>query len=53
MITTRPFGKTNKGNNVTLYTIDSGVARASVMDFGANLVKFEELNDDSKEKDKI
>lgn len=41
MITTRPFGKTNKGDSVTLYTIDSGVARASVMDFGANLVAFE------------
>ncbi len=41
MITTRPFGKTNKGDSVTLYTIDSGVAKASIMDFGANLVSFE------------
>ena len=41
MITTRPFGTTNKGDAVTLYTIDSGVARASIMDFGANLVSFE------------
>lgn len=41
MITARPFGKTNKGDNVTLYTIDSGVAKASLMDFGANLVAFE------------
>ncbi len=41
MITTRPFGKTNKGDSVTLYTIDSGVAKASLMDFGANLVSFE------------
>ena len=44
MITTRDFGKTNKGDKVTLYTIDSGVARASVMDFGANLVSFEVKN---------
>lgn len=41
MITTRPFGKTNSGNDVTLYTIDSGEAKASIMDFGANLVAFE------------
>ena len=34
MITTKPFGTTNKGDAVTLYTIDSGVARASIMDFG-------------------
>ncbi len=41
MITTRPFGKTNKGEEVTLYTVDNGQARISVMDFGANLVSFE------------
>ncbi len=44
MITTRPFGKTNKGDSVTLYTIDSGKAKASIMDFGANLVSFEVKN---------
>lgn len=41
MITTRSFGKNNKGEEVTLYTIDNGEARISVMDFGANLVNFE------------
>ena len=41
MITKKSFGTTLKGNAVTLYTIDSGIARASLMDFGANLVAFE------------
>ena len=41
MITTKPFGKTNAGYEVTLYTLDNGKARISVMDFGANLVSFE------------
>ncbi|MBO5908462.1 MAG: galactose mutarotase [Clostridia bacterium] len=41
MITKRSFGKTNKGESVTLYTIDNGQAKASIMDFGANLVFFE------------
>ena len=44
MITTRPFGKNNAGNEVTLYTVDNGEARISVMDFGANLVSFEVKN---------
>ncbi len=41
MIASRPFGKTNKGDDVTLYTVDNGRARFSVMDFGATLVNFE------------
>lgn len=41
MITKKPFGKTNKGDDVTLYTIDNGMMRASIMDFGANLVSLE------------
>ena len=41
MITTIPFGKTNKGESVTLYTIDNGEAKASIANFGANLVAFE------------
>ena len=41
MITKSSFGKTNKGEAVTLYTIDNGCAKASIMDFGANLVSFE------------
>ncbi len=48
MITTRPFGTNNAGNQVTLYTIDSGKARISVMDFGANLVSFEVKNRDGE-----
>ncbi len=40
MVTTRGFGMTNKGEQVTLYTIDSGKATASISDFGANLVSF-------------
>ena len=40
MITTRGFGMTNKGEQVTLYTIDSGKASVSISDFGANLVSF-------------
>ncbi len=48
MITSRPFGKTNNGDQVTLYTIDNTKARISVMDFGANLVKFEVLNRDGE-----
>ena len=41
MITSKAFGLTNKGDKVTLYTIDNGVAKASLMNFGANLVSFE------------
>lgn len=41
MITQKPFGFTNKNEAVTLYTIDNGKARISLMDFGANLVRFE------------
>ena len=41
MITSKAFGLTNKGDKVTLYTIDNGVAKASFMNFGANLVSFE------------
>jgi len=41
MITKKAFGKTNKGDAVTLYTIDNGLVRASVMDFGATLVSLE------------
>lgn len=40
MVTSKGFGMTNKGEQVTLYTIDSGKAEASIMDFGANLVSF-------------
>ena len=40
MITIKDFGMTNKGEKVTLYTIDSGKASISVSDFGANLVNF-------------
>lgn len=48
MIYSKPFGKTNKGEDVTLYTLDNGQARISVMDFGANLVKFEVKNRDGE-----
>lgn len=48
MITSRSFGKNNNGNKVTLYTIDNGKARISVMNFGANLVKFEVKNRDGE-----
>ena len=41
MITKKPFGTTSKGEQVTLYTLDNGKIRASIMDFGANLVSFE------------
>ncbi len=44
MITTKPFGTTNKGEAVTLYTVDNGKASISVMDFGANLVSFKVKN---------
>lgn len=40
MVTSKGFGMTNKGEQVTLYTIDSGKASASISDFGANLVSF-------------
>lgn len=40
MVTTKGFGMTNKGEQVTLYTIDSGAASVSISDFGANLVSF-------------
>lgn len=40
MVTTKGFGMTNKGEQVTLYTIDSGKASASICDFGATLVNF-------------
>ncbi len=40
MVTTKEFGMTNKGEQVTLYTINSGKASVSVSDFGANLVSF-------------
>ena len=40
MVTTRGFGMTNKGEQVTLYTIDSGKASISVCDFGATLISF-------------
>ena len=48
MITSRSFGTNNSGNKVTLYTIDNGKARISVMNFGANLVKFEVKNRDGE-----
>ncbi len=48
MITKRSFGKTNNQKEVTLYTIDNGKARISVMDFGANLVSFEVKNRDGE-----
>ena len=48
MITSKKFGTTNKGDAVTLYTIDNGVARASLMNFGANLVSFEVKDKDGK-----
>ena len=48
MITSRPFGKNNNGDAVTLYTIDNGEARISVMNFGANLVNFEVKNREGK-----
>ncbi len=44
MITKKPFGTTNKGQSVTLYTVDNGKARISFMDFGANLVEFSVKN---------
>ena len=48
MITSRSFGTNNNKNKVTLYTIDNGKARISVMNFGANLVKFEVKNRDGE-----
>ena len=48
MITTKPFGKTDKGISATLYVIDNGMARATIMDFGANLVSFEVKDKDGK-----
>lgn len=48
MIKTKPFGKTNNGDAVTLYAVDNGKARISVMDFGANLVSFEVKNRDGE-----
>ena len=41
MINSKFFGKTKQGEDVTLYTIDNGMARVSVMDYGATLVSFE------------
>ncbi len=40
MITTRPFGVTNKGEAATLYTLSNSKASVSVTDFGATLVSF-------------
>ncbi len=37
-ITKKEFGKTKDGKQISLYTIDNGTIKASVTDFGANIV---------------
>lgn len=40
MVTTKGFGMTNKGEQVTLYTIANEKASVSICDFGAKVVSF-------------
>ena len=40
MVNIKPFGKTNEGKEISLYTIENGNFSAAVTDYGANWVSF-------------
>ena len=50
-VTKSSFGKTKDGKEISLYTIDNGTIKATITDFGANVVNLFVPNDKGEVKD--